>query len=381
MKKCPVCEFTFPNPVPAFCPQCGWDIKNDPTIVPSLDKIPETLLDEYRQRIKIAIRIWQELDTTTAHKKELEQALGDSFRKNEELTKSKAKVVQLVERYKISETELREKSAGERSKTETAQQEVLQSRQALDELTTFKNMYQHSRSLHKALRKQLREEQAKTTAAEQLATQRQKASDAAQRRISELEQEQKRATRQLYEQESKKIGLMEKLLSFSKSMFSREFTIHIQKIVAWFVIFGLIPTLAIIFLADKNIIIKICEINHHYKDMAESIPDAFTYISDLGIIVYSLSIFLLGIVFFKFDFEGSIWTDIMVFLCTWIVPVLAILSCAPFFLKALFLLGLPILISIPIIFSLAACAIPFYYIGFDSPCRYQWFKKKFNLDE
>lgn len=57
---CPVCEMKLPNPIPLFCEQCGWDLKHDITLVPSLHELPQDVVEEYNQRLSIAKENWEE---------------------------------------------------------------------------------------------------------------------------------------------------------------------------------------------------------------------------------------------------------------------------------------------------------------------------------
>jgi hypothetical protein len=59
MKQCPICDIELSEPVPPFCKQCAWDLKNDLTLVPSLS-LPEAVIEEYTQRYRAAKRVWNE---------------------------------------------------------------------------------------------------------------------------------------------------------------------------------------------------------------------------------------------------------------------------------------------------------------------------------
>jgi tetratricopeptide (TPR) repeat protein len=65
----------LPDHVHLFCPQCGWDLKNDPTLVPSLDNIPDEFLEDYRQRVEIARRNWKKSQKATVVQKEMEEQI------------------------------------------------------------------------------------------------------------------------------------------------------------------------------------------------------------------------------------------------------------------------------------------------------------------
>ena len=60
MLQCSVCELNLSDDLPAFCPQCAWDIRNDPFFNISLDKIPQSYLDDWQQRRKIQKGLWEE---------------------------------------------------------------------------------------------------------------------------------------------------------------------------------------------------------------------------------------------------------------------------------------------------------------------------------
>jgi hypothetical protein len=75
MKTCPICELEISESIPSFCSQCGWDLKNDPTLVPSLDNIPDEFLEDYRQRVEIARSVWNSRSDAIRKKKELEECV------------------------------------------------------------------------------------------------------------------------------------------------------------------------------------------------------------------------------------------------------------------------------------------------------------------
>ena len=76
MKKCPVCGLELSDPVPSFCPRqgCGWELRNDLTLIPSLD-MPDSAIRMYSQRIGIARKNWNERAETMAKLEELEKRL------------------------------------------------------------------------------------------------------------------------------------------------------------------------------------------------------------------------------------------------------------------------------------------------------------------
>jgi len=73
-KKCPICEIELPDPLPLFCSQCGWDLKNDLTLNIFLD-MPDSVIEEYKQRFAIARRNWNEKAEAVREKAELEKRL------------------------------------------------------------------------------------------------------------------------------------------------------------------------------------------------------------------------------------------------------------------------------------------------------------------
>ena len=58
-KLCPVCDCKLQDPLPNFCEQCAWDIKNDITLTVSINPISETAIEEYKKRVQIAHHNWQ----------------------------------------------------------------------------------------------------------------------------------------------------------------------------------------------------------------------------------------------------------------------------------------------------------------------------------
>ena len=81
MKKCPICNMELSDPVPSFCKQCAWDLKNDPTFVASLDVIPDEVLEEHRQRVQIDRRNWQRCKMSCDHHKEIDKQLQAAHKK------------------------------------------------------------------------------------------------------------------------------------------------------------------------------------------------------------------------------------------------------------------------------------------------------------
>jgi predicted RNA-binding protein with RPS1 domain len=75
LKTCPVCELEISESIPSFCPQCGWDLRNDPTLVPSLDNIPDEFLEDYRQRLKITRGNWKQNQNLVARLEKLENQI------------------------------------------------------------------------------------------------------------------------------------------------------------------------------------------------------------------------------------------------------------------------------------------------------------------
>ncbi len=74
MKKCPVCETGLSDPIPSFCTQCGWELKNDLTFGIFLD-LPDAVIEEYRQRVGIARNIWNAKAELLRKQAELEEKL------------------------------------------------------------------------------------------------------------------------------------------------------------------------------------------------------------------------------------------------------------------------------------------------------------------
>ncbi len=74
MIKCPVCQSEVHKPVPPFCSRCSWDLKNDLTMGTFLD-LPDAVIEEYRQRVGIAVKNWNEKAELLKKQAELEEKL------------------------------------------------------------------------------------------------------------------------------------------------------------------------------------------------------------------------------------------------------------------------------------------------------------------
>ena len=60
MTQCPICQHIFPQSLPSFCPQCGWDFQHDPTLRDSRENISPEVFNVYQQRKNIVRGIWEE---------------------------------------------------------------------------------------------------------------------------------------------------------------------------------------------------------------------------------------------------------------------------------------------------------------------------------
>lgn len=58
---CPVCQFTLPQSIPPFCPQCAWDLKSDLTLNTFLSNIPESEFEIYRAKLNLAQQNWEHI--------------------------------------------------------------------------------------------------------------------------------------------------------------------------------------------------------------------------------------------------------------------------------------------------------------------------------
>ncbi len=74
MNQCPICKIELANKLPDFCNQCGWELRSDLTLVPSLD-LPDEAIEDYKQRLSIAQRVWRERTDAIQKQKELEEKL------------------------------------------------------------------------------------------------------------------------------------------------------------------------------------------------------------------------------------------------------------------------------------------------------------------
>jgi|GEM_PF-6714757 len=56
---CPVCQLALPQILPPFCPQCAWNLGNDPTLNTFLTQIPQKIFSDYQDGLKIAKKNWE----------------------------------------------------------------------------------------------------------------------------------------------------------------------------------------------------------------------------------------------------------------------------------------------------------------------------------
>ncbi len=73
MQNCPVCNQKLPEPLSPFCPRCGWDIKNDLTLAPTIGDLPDSVVEEYRQLVALARKNWRERLEFEKRRKALEK--------------------------------------------------------------------------------------------------------------------------------------------------------------------------------------------------------------------------------------------------------------------------------------------------------------------
>ncbi len=120
---CPICETTFPEPAPTICSQCGWDLKNDLTLCPSMD-IPDDVLESYKNRVVIARRNWRERvdaimrqhETEAELKREKQRRLDEEQRWQEEQNRLEANRRELEnERKKLQVEEDRKRKEAEKT--------------------------------------------------------------------------------------------------------------------------------------------------------------------------------------------------------------------------------------------------------------------------
>ena len=78
MPTCPVCEKALPEALPPFCDQCGWDLKSDLTLVPTLGGIDDATIAEYRQRLETAKTVWERQKALEHKLKEMEKRLAEA---------------------------------------------------------------------------------------------------------------------------------------------------------------------------------------------------------------------------------------------------------------------------------------------------------------
>jgi hypothetical protein len=65
---CPVCQLPLPQPAPFFCPQCAWNLKNDPTLNTFLSLIPEKDFFVHQQGVELARKNWEYLQNAKKEK-------------------------------------------------------------------------------------------------------------------------------------------------------------------------------------------------------------------------------------------------------------------------------------------------------------------------
>ncbi len=108
--QCPVCEMELPEPVPSFCERCGWELKNDLTFGIFLD-LPDAVIEEYRQRVGIARKHWDEKAELLKKQAELEERLRrmevEMRKQRESETVLHCQLSKLIEELKETETEIR----------------------------------------------------------------------------------------------------------------------------------------------------------------------------------------------------------------------------------------------------------------------------------
>lgn len=152
MQNCPVCDLRFKKPLPPFCPQCGWDLKNDLTIVPTIGNLPNSVVEEYRQRVKLARKNWNERVEFEKRQKKLEAELQRL--KNEDNQKSTQqkklqtekqqldrRIEQLTEvetRHKKQEKELQRLKAKEQQSSEQIKKLQTERNQIAQQLNSAK---------------------------------------------------------------------------------------------------------------------------------------------------------------------------------------------------------------------------------------------------
>ena len=96
----------LPEPVPAFCTQCGWDLKNDLTFGIFLD-LPDAVIEEYRQRVGIARTNWNAGIEAVRKQAELEKKLNEQSADIQLLKEAAKNHVQLEEKLKQMEAEMK----------------------------------------------------------------------------------------------------------------------------------------------------------------------------------------------------------------------------------------------------------------------------------
>lgn len=92
MQNCPVCNQKLPEPLLPFCPRCGWDLKNDLTLVPTVGDLPDSVVEEYRQRVALARKNWQERVAFEERQKALEKELRRLKQKDRQASERKQRI-------------------------------------------------------------------------------------------------------------------------------------------------------------------------------------------------------------------------------------------------------------------------------------------------
>lgn len=89
---CPVCGLLPSNPPPDFCARCGWELKTDITLTPSLD-LPDGVVAAYEQRLAVARGVWREREAMRAS---LERRMEEGAERDNQLRRLEATQVELM---------------------------------------------------------------------------------------------------------------------------------------------------------------------------------------------------------------------------------------------------------------------------------------------
>ncbi len=76
MKKCPICGVALRDPFPDFCENCGWELGNDPMLVPSLD-LPKSAVEDYKKQAGIYRRNWMKMLEAIKQSEVLEERIRE----------------------------------------------------------------------------------------------------------------------------------------------------------------------------------------------------------------------------------------------------------------------------------------------------------------